>query len=331
MFLWSGQARRTGGSLNRSIARSPARRPQHDVHPFSGSQELERATFSFFSFLSMADDARSLAPRRRPPHRPILVVANPSPDSDSDSTNEPSLQRSDGVPLSRNAPPSPSPPSPSIDKSLQTSSREPGPLTTTNLPSSHFRQHPASQSNPALSSPSGTSSPPPSTPGQSLPPSDFVPDAPTKLDFSFGPSNSSDALAQQQQHVPLGSASQFLGKIKAHIPRMHHDRRLSNSSRQTSVCSSFSSVAIPPAPRADASIQSPTAATPSELDGSRVMNDGRSPDKSLTRIFVTGDSDQYYTVDITGFRDAPFIKELIFSKVKLPLTSSLAFLLTLSP
>jgi hypothetical protein len=38
-------------------------------------------------------------------------------------------------------------------------------------------------------------------------------------------------------------------------------------------------------------------------------------EKSLTRIFVTGDSDQYYTVDITGFRDAAFIKELIFSKV----------------
>ncbi|SRR6266404_7466198 len=201
----------------------------------------------------MADDARSLAPRRRPhPHRPILVVANPSPDSDSDSTNEPSSQRSDPHLHGRNAPPSPTPPSPSIDKSLHVqlaSSREPGPLTTTNLPSSHFRHHPASQSNPALSSPSGTSSPPPSTPGQSLPPSDFVPDAPTKLDFSFGPSNSSDALVQQQ-HVPLhaGSASHLLGKSKAHIPRMHHDRRLSNGSRPTSVRSSFSTAAAPRRP-----------------------------------------------------------------------------------
>ncbi|KAH9064131.1 MAP kinase [Lactarius vividus] len=249
----------------------------------------------------MADDARSLAPRRRP-HRPILVVANPSPDSDSDSTNERSLQRPDGHLHGRNAPPSPTPPSPSIDKSFHVqlvSSREPGPLTTTNLPSSHFRQHPASQSNPALSSPSGTSSPPPSTPGQSLPPSDLVPDAPTNLDFSFGPSNSSDALVQQQ-HVPFhaSSASHLLGKIKAHIPRMHHDRRLSNSSRPNS---------------------SPTTTTPSEPDGNRVMNDGRSPpvDKSMTRIFVTGDSDQYYTVDITGFRNAAFIKELIFSKLRI--------------
>lgn len=33
-------------------------------------------------------------------------------------------------------------------------------------------------------------------------------------------------------------------------------------------------------------------------------------------IFVTGDSDQYYTVDITGFTNAAFIKELMFSKVR---------------
>ncbi|KAI0307891.1 hypothetical protein B0F90DRAFT_79969 [Multifurca ochricompacta] len=186
----------------------------------------------------MADDTRSVAPRRRP-HRPILVVANPSPDSDSDSTNEPLTQRPYYHPYSHNAPPSPTPPSPSIDKSFHiqlVSAREPGPLTTTNLPS-HSRHHPASQSNPALSSPSGTSSPPPSTPGQSLPPSDFVPDATSRLDFSFGPSNSSDALVQQQ-HTPLhaSSASHLLGKIKAHIPRMHHDRRLSGSSRPASVC-----------------------------------------------------------------------------------------------
>ncbi|KAI0304802.1 hypothetical protein BC826DRAFT_978271 [Russula brevipes] len=242
----------------------------------------------------MADDARSLAPRRRP-HRPILVVANPGPDSDSDSANEPSTRSAYYFPYSHNDPPSPSPPSPSIDKSFPiqlASSREPGPLTTTNLPS-HSRPHPASQSNPALSSPSGTSSPPPSTPGQSLPPTDFT-------RFSVGPSLSSDALVQQQ-HTPLHatSAGHLLSKVKAHIPRFHHDRRLSGSSRPTS---------------------SPTNTTPSEPDANRaVNNDGRSPppDKSLTRIFVTGDSDQYYTVDITGFRNADFIKELIFSKLRI--------------
>jgi len=184
----------------------------------------------------MTDDTRSLAPRRRP-HRPILVVANPGPDSDSDSPNEPSLHRTYCYPYD---PPCSSPPSPSIDKTFPIhlpSSREPGPLTTTNLPS-HTRPHPASQSNPALSSPSGTSSPPPSTPGQSLPPTDLITD-PTRLGFSVGPSNSSDALPQQQ-HTPLlsSSASHILGKIKAHIPipRIHHDRRLSNSSRHSSVC-----------------------------------------------------------------------------------------------
>ncbi|KAI0257467.1 hypothetical protein BJV78DRAFT_38313 [Lactifluus subvellereus] len=249
----------------------------------------------------MTDDTRSVAPRRRA-HRPILVVANPGPDSDSDSTNEPSTQRSYYQhPYSHNAPPSPTLPSPSIDKPFHVqpvSSREPGPLTTTNLPL-HSRHHPASQSNPALSSPSGTSSPPPSTPGQSLPPTDFVPDATSRLDFSLGPSNSSDALVQQQ-HTPFhtSSAGHLLGKIKAHIPRINHDRRLSSSSRLTS---------------------SPTTTTPSEPDSNRTVSDRRSPpvDKAMTRIFVTGDSDQYYTVDITGFRNAAFIKELIFSKLRI--------------
>jgi hypothetical protein len=264
----------------------------------------------------MTDDARSVAPRRRA-HRPILVVANPGPDSDSDSNNEPSTQRSYYHPYSHNAPPSPTLPSPSIDKPFpaQTvSSREPGPLTTTNLPS-HSRHHPASQSNPALSSPSGTSSPPPSTPGQSLPPTDFIPDPTSRLEFSPCPSNSSDALVQQQ-HTPLhtGSASHLLGKIKAHIPRIHPERHLSGSSRPTSV---MSFICIRSGVHAYESFQSPTTTTPSEPDSNRTVNDGRSPpvDKAMTRIMVTGDSEQYYTVDISGFRNTAFIKELIFSKV----------------
>jgi hypothetical protein len=196
----------------------------------------------------MADDSRSLAPRRRP-FRPILVVANPSPDSDSDSAIEPSAHRTYYYPYSHNDPPSSSPPSPSIERAFPVhlaSSREPGPLTTTNLPP-HSHPHPASQSNPALSSPSGTgtSSPPLSTPGQSLPPTDLITDPTSRLAFSPGASNSSDALLQQQQHTPLhgGSASHILGKIKAHIsiPRIHHDRRLSGSPRTNPVCLSFAS------------------------------------------------------------------------------------------
>jgi hypothetical protein len=209
----------------------------------------------------MADDARSVAPRRRGQHRPILVVANPGPDSDSDSTNEPSTQRSYYPhPYSHNTPPSPSLPSPSIDKPSHIqplSFREPGPLTTTNLPS-HSRHHPASQSNPALSSPSGTSSPPPSTPGQSVPPTDFIQDPTSRLDFALGSSNSSDALVQQQ-HTPLhtSTASHLLGKIKAHIPGISHDRRLSSSSRPTSVMFFFFFLQRPSSLRNPFSLQRP--------------------------------------------------------------------------
>jgi hypothetical protein len=151
---------------------------------------------------SITDDSRSLAPRNRRSHRPILVVANPT-DSDSDSANEPSAHRPYDYPFSQNDPPSSSPPSPSIERAFPvhlSSSREPGPLTMTNLPS-HSRPHPASQSYPALSSPSGTaspsgtSSPPPGTPDQSLPPTDLITDLTSRQ--AGGPNISSDALLQQ--------------------------------------------------------------------------------------------------------------------------------------
>ena len=134
---------------------------------------------------SIADDSRSLAPRDRRSRRPIPVVANPSPDSDSDSANESSAHRPYDYLVSQNDPPSSSPPSPSIERAFPvhlSSSREPGPLTTTNLPS-HSRPHPASQSNPALSSPSGTSSPPPT---------DLITNPTSRLAFSGGPSISSN-------------------------------------------------------------------------------------------------------------------------------------------
>ena len=192
---------------------------------------------------SMADDSRSLAPRDRRPHRPILVVANPSPDSDSDSANESSAHRPYDYLFSQNDPPSSSPPSPSIEKAFPvhlSSSREPAPLTTTNLPS-HSRPHPASQSYPALSSPSGSISPPPSTP----PPTDLITDPTSRLAFSGGPGVSSDDLLQQQPHTPLHdfSAGNKFRKIKAHIsiPPIHHDRRLSGSPQTNPVCPSFAS------------------------------------------------------------------------------------------
>ncbi|KAI0068432.1 hypothetical protein BV25DRAFT_577881 [Artomyces pyxidatus] len=251
----------------------------------------------------MSEDTRSIAPRSRKPHRPILVVANPSPDSDSGSDNG----HGSSLPYANHRPyhhpynhpvPSPTAPSPSRDKSVFISSsyREPGPLTTANLPT-HHRHNPASQSNPALSSPSGTSSPPPSTPGQSVPPMDFA-DASSRKECVVGPSYSSEALLQQQTAVPSRTGN-FFGKLKSHIPRphLHHDRRLSSGSSRPAT--------------------SPVTLTPSEPYSGRSIGDVRSPPSDRSLILVTGDSDQYYTVDISGFRDAAFIKELIFSKLRI--------------
>ena len=87
----------------------------------------------------MADDSRSLAPRRRP-HRPILVVANPGPDSDSDSAIEPSAHRPYYYhPYSHNDPPSSSPPSPSIEKPFPC----PPPLIPRTWPLDHNKSPPS--------------------------------------------------------------------------------------------------------------------------------------------------------------------------------------------
>ncbi|KAI0001934.1 hypothetical protein BJV77DRAFT_25893 [Russula vinacea] len=67
-------------------------------------------------------------------------------------------------------------------------------------------------------------------------------------------------------------------------------------------------------------VVSPTHPLPPPLRPSRMLiahERSHSPPLEKSRIFVTGDSDQYYTVDITGFRTALFIKELIFSKLRI--------------
>jgi hypothetical protein len=89
---------------------------------------------------------------------------------------------------------------------------------------------------------------PPSTPGQSLPPSDFVSDASTKPDFSFDMSNSSDTFSQQQQHGPLHvvSTSHLLGKNKGSHP-LHAPRPSSQFS--TNFCTFFILLSITPEDR----------------------------------------------------------------------------------
>ncbi|KAI0320340.1 hypothetical protein OF83DRAFT_1105241 [Amylostereum chailletii] len=253
----------------------------------------------------MSTDSASIGPRSRKLYRP-LVVANPSPDSESDSdrgtnpTRPFANQRQfHDHPYSHHPLPSPTTRSPPLDLPTHSSSsyREPGPLNTTNLP--HHSRYPASRSNPALSSPSGTSSPPPSTPGQSFPPVDIAGDGALHQEAIIGPSNSSDALLQHSygaQPAPCRTGNIF-SKLKSHMPQRHaHDRRLSSGSRPAT---------------------SPVSATVSEAYSGRGPRDIRSPQEDKTNILVTGDSEQYYMVDISGFRDTAFIRELIFSKLRI--------------
>lgn len=133
----------------------------------------------------MAEGSRS-----RKPHRPILVVANPDADSSDEDSPVP-RQSSSFTPSSRALSYSPFAVSLISRPCISL-----GPLNTTNLPD-HGARHPA-YSNPTLSSPSGTSSPPPSTPGGQLLSTADIPGERPDVHVS----NSTDAIPQQHSFFP---------------------------------------------------------------------------------------------------------------------------------
>lgn len=226
---------------------------------------------------------------RRKQHRPVFVVANPdSSDEDSHLPRQSSSSPSSSCVLSHNRFVSPliSRPHVSLD-----------PLNTTNLPDRNARHQ--AYSNPTLSSPSGTSSPPPSTPGQPLPPVDIPVERPDVAHVN----NSTDAIPQQHSFFP---------NTRMHFPNKSKQTRRLNG-RPATVRPSF--LHSSPA-RGLTHDQSPSTSTTSDSFTPRFTPDNRSSPIDKVCIFVTGDSDQYYTVDITGFTNAAFIKELMFSKVR---------------
>ena len=200
-------------------------------------QPILTAAFSpKHSFATMSDDTRSsttASNKTRKPARPrILVVNNPSPDSSSDSEAAKQATRPD---YHRRPLPSPGRSAP-LEKPPQLSTFRvppPPPLVTDVLDQRPGGYH-SNPSNPALSSPSSTSSPavestpPPSTPGQSAPPVDLSGEGTLRPEMIALPS------ADRNEPVCQRSA-QILDAFKPPFSRRDHVRRTSHHSRPSSV------------------------------------------------------------------------------------------------
>ena len=186
----------------------------------------------------MSDDARSALAPKGPRRRPrILVVNNPGPDS---SSEEEKIVSNDYATYSYQTPAHPSSSqSLLLDKSTPPNSHIP-PLLTTDLPE-HRHGYPSSRSNPsnpALSSPSSTSSPafestpPPSTPGQSLPPVDLAGESTLRPDNVALPFP--DRLDPTLRDTPSRPSNTVVfDRLRSHLPRTANISQ--SSSRPASV------------------------------------------------------------------------------------------------
>ncbi|GJE85710.1 Pkinase-domain-containing protein [Phanerochaete sordida] len=238
----------------------------------------------------MSDDLKSSTSKPRKTRPRILVVNNPGPDSSSSSDEEHIVHDFECMPVlgSMSTPCF-------TDRSRGPQPPHPPPLTT-NL-SEVSRPYPSSRSNPsnpALSSPSSTSSrafestPPPSTPGQSNHSEDLSNEGTVIVPYPDG----SDI-------TPPSATSRSGGVFnRLRFPRPGHARRSSNTTR--------------PAASPTASIPESYTTQQSGHSGSRA-----SPHERVT-LLVTTDAEHLVTVDVTGANDAAFIRERIFTKLQIP-------------
>ncbi|KAF8640370.1 hypothetical protein AX17_000041 [Amanita inopinata Kibby_2008] len=243
----------------------------------------------------MSDDTRGPKQRRR------LYIANPDPDdvvvnSDDDAANTRHFNSGyhDSSPYQYNSwypPPPPLIP----HQSLPTPARYIPPLSTTDLTaassSSQTHPHPGLSPSNTNSPAADESTPPPTTPG--LPPQPIDPvnvDLPPKDPYS----ERTQIDAQPCRPNKL-SRTPFQQQGRGPRPAESHSRW-----PRTSPTVSPPDTYIP----VPSHIATPTTAT----------------DKSDTNkllIVVTADSERYVTVDITGARNAAFIRECIFSKLQI--------------
>ncbi|KAH8102547.1 MAP kinase [Cristinia sonorae] len=243
----------------------------------------------------MSDDARS-APPKGPRKRPRILVVN-NPGSGSSSEDEKIVNPT--YPSYGYQPPGHPSSSQSLllDRPAQPHSHIPAPLTT-DLPPEHRHCYPSSRSNPsnpALSSPSSTSSPaiestpPPSTPGQSQPPVDLVSEATFRRDHVHPLNQERPGTAPYPSSTPG-----LFDRLRSHL----HGRP-SNSQHISARPATSPTTSIPD------SYVSPTSAGYRLGSGERVT------------LLVTADAETLRTVDITGARDAAFIRERIFTKLQI--------------
>lgn len=257
----------------------------------------------------MADDTHSTHGGRRKLRGPF-VVTNPNNDSD-DENNDRSHYITPFVPppLPTNAP---SPPATHLPYSQYPQLQNTGGGSASNKLPYERCQLPANQnsSNPSLSSPSGSSSPavdlestpPPSTPGISTQQSAVVADDPMyTFDRSGGPIL--DGRNDVRQYV-VGARNNMMDKVKQHLS---HRRNLPSTRImpvrfilfyllnheftlfQTPIVTNTNNVTI-----------TPQTALKSKL------------------LLVTADCDNFTPLDISGCRNAPMIREKIYSKVSYP-------------
>lgn len=180
----------------------------------------------------MTDDTRSstsASNKARKPARPrILVVNNPSPDSSSDSEEAKQAKNMYKLPDYHRRPlPSPGRSAPTEQSQMPIGRIPPPPPLVTDTLDQRPGGYHSNPSNPALSSPSSTSSPavestpPPSTPGQSAPPVDLSGEGTLRPEMIALPS------ADRNESVCQRSA-QILGAFKQSFPLRPHVRRYSN-------------------------------------------------------------------------------------------------------
>ncbi|KZT75114.1 hypothetical protein DAEQUDRAFT_21899 [Daedalea quercina L-15889] len=297
--------------------------PRHQA----GLQLVPSAAFSsHHSFAPMSDDTRSSATassKGRKPLRPrILVVNNPGPDSSSDSEEMKQALNPHRSDYHRRPLPSPGR-SAAVERPQPYTSRGPlPPPLTTDMPEQRQGYH-SNPSNPALSSPSSTSSPavestpPPSTPGQSAPPVDLSGEGTLRPEMvALSSADRNEAVCQRS--IADGFKS-FL--------RHPHVRRSSQNSRPSSSPTSSTPDAYTPHSQLQptSSASDSYTAYPAFKPGTSAPTLGfymaqpypKVAAKPIEKValLVTTDADKFTLVDASGAMTGAFIRERIFSKL----------------